>query len=53
MGATTPPAPRALAEPGKWRRSVESLTAEQLERLREALRRSMAIKKDDHGCGVS
>ena len=34
--------------PPKWRRSVEYLSAEQLGRLREAFRKSMAIK-DDRG----
>jgi tyrosinase len=44
----TPATPGALAEPVKWRRSAENLTADQLERLREAFRRAMAIK-DDRG----
>jgi tyrosinase len=44
----TPQAPAALAEPVKWRRNAEQLTPDQLERLREAFRRAMAIK-DDRG----
>ena len=38
----------SLPVTAKWRRSAENLTGDQLDRLREAFRRAMAIK-DDRG----
>jgi tyrosinase len=48
MTTGTPATPGALSEPVKWRRSVDQLTEEQLQRLRGAFQRAMDIK-DDRG----